>query len=96
MRRRPLCHLCKRYQKSKGHPRENGKGWVLYCEAYPDGDGIPLSVYRLGHFKPKPGDHGLQFIPRDDVDPDIVDFYHDIICANEDEEYVPLPDYIRA
>ena len=92
----PLCLFCKRKGRSV-RDRKTDK-WLEYCEAYPNGDGIPEAVYWTGHFKPKPGDNGLQFVPKDDVDrATIRDMRRE--CANEDENYKnyePLPEGVDA
>lgn len=43
--------------------------WGLYCDAFPDGDGIPdaITSSRADHRQPFDGDHGLQFLPVSDA-----------------------------
>lgn len=57
----PMCVDCAR--------RVETKGVWLACQAYPDG--IPREIIEgeWDHRFPKPGDHGLQFVPREDAEP---------------------------
>ena len=92
----PLCLLCKRMGQSIWD--RNAKRERRYCEAYPDGDGIPDAVYWTGHFKPKPGDHGLRFIPSDDANKKMVAYFRSL-SEQEDEAYMnyePLPEGVDA
>ena len=57
----PECVTCKRWIGSK-----EGR-WGLFCEAFPDGNGIPERILEgLKHHEPIEGDHGLQY----EFDPD--------------------------
>jgi hypothetical protein len=49
----PLCNRCIH--------RKDG----LTCEAYPEGIPIEIVSGELDHHKPLPGDHGIQFAPRE-------------------------------
>ena len=55
----PICAYCRHFQ-----PTEEG----AFCAAFPDGDGIPDAILHEGelHFEPFPGDHGVQFEPKDE------------------------------
>ena len=86
----PLCVLCKRYHRFKYVYAEGNR--LHFCDAYPDGKGIPDAVYWVGHFNPKPGDRGLQFEARSDVDENRVQRYREL-CANEDERYKDYKSY---
>ena len=66
-RRMPLCVLCKRYHRFEDGYIDEAGIRHNFCDAYPDGEGIPEAVYRVGHFKPKPGDNGLQFEECEDI-----------------------------
>lgn len=62
MLRIPLCMSCKHsfyYQGIKDKPN--------HCDAFPDGEGIPLEIRlsRFDHHNPYPGDHGIQYEPRE-------------------------------
>ena len=82
----PLCYFCKHHNRAKSKRREELSVWFSheYCEAYPDGDGIPIDILRRGHFKPKDGDQGLQFQRREDTSPETVEFYRKVICKDEE------------
>ena len=56
----PMCVVCARL-------RDSEQGFA--CEAYPDG--IPEQIIdgKWDHRLPQPGDHGLQFAPRDGAEP---------------------------
>ena len=53
-----LCMRCERFDRAT--PNEN------VCSAFPDG--IPPAIFLgdVDHSKPFPGDHGLQFVARED------------------------------
>lgn len=53
----PICVDCKRLRPAKF------KQWGLFCDAFPDGAGVPeaIKTSRADHRQPYPGDHGLQF-----------------------------------
>ena len=54
----PVCFDCAHFQvRVHGKPR---------CDAFPDG--IPKEMFKRGatHDSPIPGDHGIQFEPRED------------------------------
>jgi|TARA_Y100000034_G_scaffold48288_1_gene59567 hypothetical protein len=53
----PICEQCKHLDKIDKYE----KGW--YCEAYPDGWGIPEEIImgEVDHKKPFKGDNGIQF-----------------------------------
>lgn len=58
--RSPVCLKCK-------HLRTNPKGKMgFYCDAFPDGEGIPDRVIMGGdkHGQPIVGDHGIRFEPK--------------------------------
>ena len=65
----PLCYLCKHYYSGKDVDKINlpddFEGWrrVKFCDAFPDGTGIPENIFYGGHFKSKQGDHGIYFEP---------------------------------
>mgnify|MGYP000129560771 CR=1 FL=1 len=61
---KPICVDCKHLDRVFKY----GKGW--YCEAYPDGWGIPEEIMMSGvdHKKPFKGDNGIQFEPIDSTD----------------------------
>jgi|TARA_R100000789_G_C3016799_1_gene152592 hypothetical protein len=54
---KPICLNCKHLDWDLKY----GKGW--YCEAYPDGWGIPEEIImgEVDHKKPFKGDNGIQF-----------------------------------
>jgi hypothetical protein len=52
----PMCVGCKRYD-----PQSDG------CEAYPDGIPEEILTNEWDHRVPKPGDNGLQFVPKPGV-----------------------------
>ena len=82
----PLCVLCKRYHRfDDGYIDEKGNRHK-FCDAYPDGEGIPDAVYWTGHFKPKPRDNGLQFEASDNVSEHRLQRFREQ-CVNEDEDY---------
>lgn len=53
----PVCLQCRHW---KGPV--SGQ-WGFFCDAFPDGDGIPAVVIMEGnqHLSPLPGDHGIHF-----------------------------------
>ncbi len=58
----PNCVRCKHFfdpQPEKDSPLDRR----AFCSAFPDGDGIPAKILNveIGHKKPYPGDHGIQF-----------------------------------
>ncbi len=57
----PMCVDCARLVDSPG------KG--LTCQAYPDGIPDEIVYGKWDHRLPKPGDRGLQFLPREDAEP---------------------------
>jgi len=57
----PMCMWCSR--------RTESKGWGYTCEAYPDGIPDEIIESEWDHRFPKPGDRGLQFVPREDAEP---------------------------
>lgn len=56
----PICVNCKRLR-----PARYG-AWGLFCDAFPDGGGIPDAIKssEADHRQPFVGDHGLQFLAR--------------------------------
>ena len=56
----PQCAFCRHLNRSD-RTRNT-------CTAFPDGDGIPIDIFRndADHRKPYPGDHGIRFDPVDD------------------------------
>lgn len=60
----PSCLNCVHFH------RENRSG--MFCDAFPDGEGIPLEIVEgeHDHKTPYEGDHGIQFDP---IDPDMED-----------------------
>jgi hypothetical protein len=58
----PICVGCQRLHKAV-----YGK-WGLFCDAFPDGEGIPDSIKssQVDHRQPVDGDHGLQFLAKSD------------------------------
>ena len=74
----PLCCLCKHYHSGKDVDKINlpddFDGWrrVKFCDAFPDGTGIPEKFFYGGHFKPEQGDRGIYFEPKNG---DQGDFY---------------------
>lgn len=50
----PICTVC-----SHLHPQDE----AFACDAYPDGDGIPMAIIlgEADHHLPYPGDHGIVF-----------------------------------
>jgi hypothetical protein len=62
MHMRPICVYCTRL-----HNEATPGRWGLFCDAFPDGNGIPEAVLRaqVDHRQPLQGDHELQFQPRD-------------------------------
>jgi hypothetical protein len=60
----PICMWCKRL-------RSRGRSWT--CEAYPNG--IPEAIIHsdADHRQPYPGDHDLQFQPKDKEAAKVVD-----------------------
>ena len=82
----PMCHLCKHHYEWRRAPQDE-VGWSYYCDAYPDGSGVPLALIDdFGHFHPLDGDHGLQFEPKDDITPEEVAFYRDVVYGGLDED----------
>lgn len=59
----PICVDCQRLHKAV-----YGK-WGMFCDAFPDGDGIPdaIKASRADHRQPVDGDHGLQFLAKSDA-----------------------------
>lgn len=53
----PMCVVCVRLREG------------LMCEAYPDGIPTEIIMCQWDHRYPKPGDHGLQFSPKDNDEP---------------------------
>jgi len=49
----PMCVDCDRYDRETGA-----------CAAYPEGIPVEFIMNEWDHRFPKPGDHGLQFVPR--------------------------------
>ncbi len=58
----PMCMACARMRGT-----DPDKGRV--CEAYPDGIPDEILDGAWDHRFPKPGDRGLQFLPREDAEP---------------------------
>ncbi len=56
----PMCMVCARRRDWKDGP---------VCEAYPDGIPEEIIMGQWDHRLPKPGDRGLQFVPREDAQP---------------------------
>lgn len=58
---RPICVYCTRYRARKPGT------WGLFCEAYPEGKGIPDAILdsKADHREPYEGDHGLHFLAKD-------------------------------
>lgn len=58
----PDCLRCKHFNENYERPM----GTPSRCEAFPEG--IPEAIYSRGepHTKPWPGDHGIQFEPREE------------------------------
>jgi hypothetical protein len=90
-----LCYDCKHYREDLGSPplrpiesERPDHPHLEYCGAYPDGEGIPFNVLMMGHFRPKPGDHGIQFEPKDGVDEKRVARLREI-HSHEDDIYEP-------
>jgi len=54
----PMCMWCVRFRDDDGS-----------CEAYPDGIPDEIIMNQWDHRKPKPGDHGLQFVSKDSSAP---------------------------
>jgi hypothetical protein len=56
----PVCLDCRHLRLKKGN---------IHCEAFPDE--IPAEIWIGGasHDEPFPGDHGIRFEPKDDVEP---------------------------
>lgn len=52
----PVCMFCARFRTGA-----DGR----FCDAFPDGDGIPKVIWNgdNDHRQPFPGDRGLQFLP---------------------------------
>ena len=82
----PMCIICKHYRKYQDRYIDKTGFRHPYCDAYPDGEGIPEAVYRIGHLNPKPGDHGIQFEAREDIDEERLARYYKL-RAHEDEDY---------
>ncbi|PIE54100.1 MAG: hypothetical protein CSA35_08010 [Dethiosulfovibrio peptidovorans] len=63
----PACFRCKRFSGEERFDTENRRTFY-FCEAFPDGEGIPEIVWCAGdrHTRPIEGDGGLRFIPKDD------------------------------
>ena len=80
----PLCFLCSR--NTGCFYDELNDETFYFCEAYPDGIGIPKAVQQSGHFNPKPGDHNLQFTPRSGVDEETIAKYKNLY-KYEEENY---------
>jgi len=59
----PDCYVCAHF---RGPDEIDGKRGV-FCEAFPDGDGIPDEIYKGGapHDTPYPGDGGIVFAPKE-------------------------------
>ena len=82
----PLCMFCKRLGEAV--PNDDIYARIrYYCEAYPDGDGIPEALYwDTTHFKPKAGDHGLQFTPKNGADKKYIEYLRKH-SKNEDKDF---------
>lgn len=54
------CAFCRHFRKA----RFDGN----FCDAFPDGDGIPQAIIESehDHRQPYPGDHGVRFAPVDE------------------------------
>ena len=89
----PLCYACRHYKKDAQKDRPEQTDWPFYefCAAYPDGDGIPLSVFMQGHFRPKDGDHGIQYSPAEGISESTIEALK-FVYDDEDAEYVPIPE----
>lgn len=90
----PLCVFCKRRRDYIKRDSINARTHY-YCDAYPDGDGIPEALYwETTHFKPKAGDNGLQFIPKDDADAEYIEYLRKN-SADEDEDFKYFDEYYK-
>lgn len=59
----PICSSCRHFRPE----RVDGN----YCDAFPDGPGIPMEILRneFDHRKPFPGDNGILYAPRPGTEP---------------------------
>ena len=57
----PVCTKCKHLRESE---------WGFFCDAFPDGDGIPNEILVDGdpHTEAFAGDHGIRFEAKEDAD----------------------------
>lgn len=63
----PACLSCRHFHRKD----KTGN----FCDAFPDGGGIPFPIFsgENGHREPYPGDHGIQYAPRDGGEPEDAD-----------------------
>ncbi len=57
-----VCVICK-------HMRTVVKNGKMTCDAFPDGIPDEILTAKVDHYKPYPGDHGIQFEPRERINP---------------------------
>jgi hypothetical protein len=80
--------MCQHYfpEEKKHRAGQKTHPFYEYCAAYPDGGGIPLPVLLGGHFHARDGDSGIRFLPKKDEPPSVIEFYREVVCAEEDDE----------
>lgn len=67
----PACLRCKRF--SHDVLDKERRRILHFCEAFPDGDGIPDEIWCMGdkHTKSFPGDRGFLFLSEETKDVDL-------------------------
>ena len=94
----PLCYSCKHYHSGKDVRKVNLPddfvGWrrIKFCDAFPDGTGIPENIFYGGHFKPEQGDRGIYFEPKNGDQGDFYMYFLKELYNKEGDEAKIEPD----